>query len=48
MGKFWVVFGFMAALATMFLIIVKTAKWPALTRGLLAFGTSASVLGFFH
>ena len=41
-------FGFLAALATLFLIIVKTAKWPALTRGLLAFGTSASVLGFFH
>ena len=48
MGKFWVVVGFSAALATLFLIIVKTAKWPALTRGLLAFGTSASVLGFFH
>ena len=27
---------------------MRTADWPALTRGLIAFGSAASVLGVFH
>lgn len=48
MGMFWVWLGLLASYVVLFSILVKTRGWPAMTRGLLAFGTAASVLGVFH
>jgi len=48
MDKLWVMLSFPIALYCLFSILVRTAAWPAITRGLVAFGSSASVLGLFH
>ena len=45
---FWIILSFPTALYCLFFLIVRTADWPALTRGLIAFGSAASVLGVFH
>mgnify|MGYP006411751683 FL=1 len=45
---FWVIVGLASAFAILFAIIIKTRGWPAITRGMLAFGASASMLGFAH
>ena len=47
-GVFWVIFGLVSAFAILFTTILKTRGWPAITRGMLAFGASASMIGFAH
>ena len=47
-GKFWVFSGFLASLLCLFLLLVRTADWPSITRGLVAFGSAASILGLSH
>ena len=48
MHKSWVALSFPVALYVLFWVIIKCAEWPALTRGLIAFGSATSVLGLFH
>ena len=48
MGLFWIIFGLIASYVVLFMMLVWTAKWPSITRGLVAFGTSSTILGFFH
>ena len=48
MEMYWIALSFPVALYCLFHILVRTADWPALTRGLIAFGSAASVLGLFH
>ncbi len=48
MGKFWVFSGFLISLLCLFLVLVKTSEWPSITRGLISFGSAASLLGLFH
>ena len=45
---FWIILSFPIALYCLFWILVRTADWPALTRGLIAFGSATSVMGVFH
>jgi uncharacterized membrane protein len=47
-GLFWIILGLAVSFILLFMVLVWTWKWPAITRGLVAFGTSATVLGFFH
>ena len=48
MDKLWVAIGFPVSLYVLFWVLVRCADWPALTRGLIAFGSATSVLGLFH
>jgi len=48
MGVFWVAAGFLLSLLCLFMVLVRTAHWPSMTRGLISFGSAASVLGLFH
>ena len=48
MGMFWVGIGLVLALFVLFGVMIKTRGWPAITRGMLAFGASASTLGLAH
>ena len=48
MGIFWISIGFALAFIVLFGVMIKTRGWPAITRGMLAFGTSASILGLAH
>ena len=48
MGIFWISIGFALAFIVLFGVMIKTRGWPAITRGMLAFGTSASTLGLAH
>lgn len=48
MGMFWVVFGLIASFAVLVGTILKTQHWPAITRGMLAFGSAAVVMGLGH
>ena len=48
MGIFFIATGFIAALGVLFVVLVWTANWPSLTRGLIAFGSATSILGLFH
>ena len=47
-GLIWILLGLTASFIVLFMVLVWTWKWPSITRGMLAFGSSASVLGFFH
>ncbi len=47
-SMYWIIPSFPVALYCLFFVIVRTADWPALTRGLIAFGSAASVMGLFH
>ena len=44
----WISIGFPVALYVLFWVLVRCADWPALTRGLIAFGSATSILGLFH
>lgn len=48
MGLFWIIIGLIASYIVLFMSLVWTASWPSITRGLISFGVSSSVLGFFH
>jgi len=48
MGMLWVGLGLALAFIVLFGVIIKTRGWPAITRGMLAFGASASILGLGH
>ena len=48
MHKSWVALSFPVALYVLFWVLIRCAEWPALTRGLIAFGSATSVLGLFH
>jgi uncharacterized membrane protein len=48
MGMLWVWLGVFASYAVLYSILIKTRGWPAITRGLLSFGSAASTLGLFH
>ena len=48
MGTFWIILGLALAFIVLFGVIIKTRGWPAITRGMLAFGASASILGLGH
>ena len=48
MGVFWIGIGFVASFAVLLGVVIQTRGWPAITRGMFAFGASASVLGLFH
>ena len=48
MGLFWILIGLTLSFLLLFMVLVWTWKWPSITRGLTAFGSSATVLGFFH
>ena len=48
MDKMWISIGFPVSLYVLFWVLVRCADWPALTRGLIAFGSATSVLGLFH
>ena len=47
-GLLWVIIGLIASYVVLFMSLVWTASWPSITRGLISFGTSSTVLGFFH
>ncbi len=47
-GMLWIGIGFVVSFAVLFAIIIQTRGWPAITRGMFAFGASSSVLGLFH
>ena len=47
-GLFWAIIGLIASYSLLFMMLVWTAKWPSITRGLVSFGASSSILGFFH
>jgi len=48
MGGFWITIGLVSSFMVLFGVMIKTRGWPAITRGMLAFGSSASVLGLAH
>ena len=48
MGMLWVWLGVFASYAVLFSVLINTRGWPAMTRGLLSFGSAASTLGLFH
>ena len=48
MGMFWVGIGLVLGFLALFGIFFRTQGWPAITRGLLSFGTAASIIGLFH
>ena len=48
MGMFWIGIGFVVSFAVLLGVVFQTRGWPAITRGMFAFGASASVLGLFH
>ena len=48
LGMFWISIGFVASFAVLLGVVIQTRGWPAITRGMFAFGASASVLGLFH
>jgi uncharacterized membrane protein len=48
MGRFWITVGTISAFAVLVGVILKTRHWPAMTRSMLAFGSSAVVLGLGH
>jgi len=48
MGMFWVYTGLIASFAVLIGIMLKTQHWPAITRGMLAFGSAAVVIGVAH
>lgn len=47
-SMFWIALSFPTALYCLFYLIIRTADWPALTRGLISFGSATSILGLFH
>lgn len=48
MGLFWIIIGLIASYVVLFMTLVWTSSWPSITRGLISFGASSTVLGFFH
>jgi hypothetical protein len=48
MGQGWVIAGLVAAFVTLIWSFFKTQHWPAITRGLISFGSAAVVLGLSH
>lgn len=48
MGMLWVLIGLIASFSVMVGVILTTRQWPAITRGMLAFGSAAVVLGIGH
>ena len=47
-GMLFVNLGILASLALVWVMLVQTRGWKAMTRGMLTFATSATVLGLFH
>lgn len=48
MGQGWVIAGLVSAFVTLIWSFFKTQHWPAITRGLISFGSAAVVLGLSH
>lgn len=47
-GMFWIYVGLVLSFIVLVGVIIQTRGWPAITRGMFAFGASASMLGFAH
>ncbi len=47
-GSLYVNLGLLASLLSVWLVLVQTRNWDAMTRGMLSFAISAIVLGVFH
>ncbi|MFB1004956.1 MAG: DUF63 family protein [Candidatus Poseidoniaceae archaeon] len=47
-GFFWILLGAIGSFIVLIAVLLKTRNWPAMTRGMLSFGSAAVVLGLGH